>query len=87
MNRILYIKKEFFKGLKYLCVLDLLNNFIIDIEFLLLMNGLLRLFWINFENNYLKLVLIKNVVLNKLICNLNYGNNRIKEIMGLYRVN
>lgn len=51
------------------------------------MNGLLRLFWINFENNYLKLVLIKNVVLNKLICNLNYGNNRIKEIMGLYRVN
>lgn len=87
MNRILYIKKEFFKGLKNLCVLDLLNNFIIDIEFLLLMNGLLRLFWINFENNYLKLVLIKNVVLNKLICNLNYGNNRIKEIMGLYRVN
>lgn len=73
--------------MKYLCVLDLLNNFIIDIEFLLLMNGLLRLFWINFENNYLKLVLIKNVVLNKLICNLNYGNNRIKEIMGLYRVN
>lgn len=73
--------------MKYLCVLDLLNNFIIDIEFLLLMNGLLRLFWINFENNYLKLVLIKNVVLNKLICNLNYGNNRIKEIIGLYRVN
>lgn len=87
LNRISYIKKESFKGLKYLRVLDLSNNFITDIEPLSLTNGLPRLFWINLENNHLKSVSIKNVVLNKPICNLNYGNNRIKEITGLYRVN
>lgn len=85
-NRILYIKNETLKGLRYLRVLDLSNNFITDIEPWSFTTGLPRLFWINLENNYLNTVSIENIVLNKPICNLNYGNNRIKEITGLYRV-
>lgn len=87
LNRISYIKKESLKGLKYLRVLDLSKNFITDIAPRSFTNGLPRLFWINLENNYLNTVSIENIVLNKPICNLNYRNNRIKEITGLYRVN
>lgn len=87
LNRISYIKKESLKGLKYLRVLDLSKNFITDIAPRSFTNGLPRLFWINLENNYLNTVSIENIILNKPICNLNYRNNRIKEITGLYRVN